>query len=291
MKLYIIGNGFDLYHNLKTSYGDFHDYIKIKDHDVYRFVNDYAPAGDEWNELESSLGSIDFYNIIYDCENFLVPYSDENFRSHDHHSFQYEVGNIAENLSSKLLQHFSSWIKSIKVPVDPVFRKFKFFELDSIFLTFNYTNTLEYLYLIEKEKIKHIHGSISDGSKITLGHSWERSVTINPSPGAEQDIRICDAYDSLDDMFDINFKNCKKIIKEEMEYFESLSSVSEVIIIGHSLSDVDAEYFKEILKFAPKNTIWRYALRDPQNDHEKTQMLIHLGINEKFIRNIPMHSL
>ena len=43
MKLYIIGNGFDCFHNLPTTYEDFRKYLKEKDEEVYTVVQT-APA-------------------------------------------------------------------------------------------------------------------------------------------------------------------------------------------------------------------------------------------------------
>lgn len=38
--------------------------------------------------------------------------------------------------------------------------------------------------------------------------------------------------------------NCKDIIKNHQEFFDGLSNVSRIIVVGHSLSPVDWDYLK-----------------------------------------------
>lgn len=108
-----------------------------------------------------------------------------------------------------------TFLSKIEVPKDGRYKKFKSLGNEAIFLTFNYTSTLERLYSINESNIKHIHGLIDDGSEIILGHGWERTKTVNPAPGVDQDTRERGGYDLLDEMFDSNFKNCSEIINEE----------------------------------------------------------------------------
>ncbi|ENR5392236.1 bacteriophage abortive infection AbiH family protein [Providencia rettgeri] len=292
MKLYIIGNGFDLFHGMKTSYNDFKAFVRGADYDVYQAVNDFAPAGDEWNELESSLGDIDFYNIIEECEMYLTPYGADDFKDRDHHTYEFEIERITNNLTSDLLNQFCNWVSKIEVPEGNQYKKFKTIDHDAIFLTFNYTSTLEQLYSINKDNVKHIHGSINDSSsEIILGHGWERTETVNPAPGIDQDTRMSGAYALLDEMFDSNFKNSSEIINQEHVFFNSLSSVTEIVVIGHSLSHVDSRYFEEILNYVPQNTIWRYALRTIEQDQEKTDSLVNLGVKKEHIKNVLLSSL
>ncbi|EPQ4370702.1 TPA: bacteriophage abortive infection AbiH family protein [Klebsiella aerogenes] len=291
MILYIIGNGFDLYHDMKTGYSDFKNYVKRENYDVYNAVEKFAPAGDEWNELESSLGDIDFYNIVEECAMYLTPYGAEAFKASDHHDYEFEIDRIIGNLTTDLLGQFCNWVSKIEVPEGDQFKKFLTLDPKATFLTFNYTNTLERLYSINEVNIKHIHGAIEDGSDIILGHGWERTRTVNPAPGIDQDIRESGAYELLDRMFDSNFKNCSEIISQESVFFNSLNSVTQIVVIGHSLSHVDSKYFKEILKHAPQSTIWQYALRNINQDQEKTDLLVNLGVIRENIKNVLISSL
>ena len=53
-KLYIIGNGFDLYHNIPSSLSQFKAFIKKEDSFVFNEVDKYLPVDEDWNNLEAS---------------------------------------------------------------------------------------------------------------------------------------------------------------------------------------------------------------------------------------------
>lgn len=46
MRLYIIGNGFDMRHGLPTGYKHFKSYVEKNDQDLYDAIEEYIPAGD-----------------------------------------------------------------------------------------------------------------------------------------------------------------------------------------------------------------------------------------------------
>lgn len=64
MKLYIIGNGFDIAHGLPTQYWDFRKYLEKVDYDflrafemryyIYPNMSDEAKKNLLWNELETN---------------------------------------------------------------------------------------------------------------------------------------------------------------------------------------------------------------------------------------------
>ncbi|MEH4226202.1 AbiH family protein [Escherichia coli] len=60
--------------------------------------------------------------------------------------------------------------------------------------------------------------------------------------------------------FGNTFKPSEDIIKEENVFFSSLKNVDEVIVLGHSLAEVDGEYFTEINKSIQENARWIVAL-------------------------------
>ena len=60
--LYIIGNGFDLYHGLPTSYGHFSDYVKEHDNELAELVEKYyfhKINSDFWSDFEENLSGLD----------------------------------------------------------------------------------------------------------------------------------------------------------------------------------------------------------------------------------------
>lgn len=54
-------------------------------------------------------------------------------------------------------------------------------------------------------------------------------------------------------------KDSREIIKEHLEFFDSLSETTQVVAIGHSLSPVDWDYFRKVRNAAPKAS-WFFGL-------------------------------
>lgn len=65
--LYILGNGFDIAHGLKTKYSDFYKYLlENKDTQtfLYNIINAYGTYDDEWwNTFEENLGDGSWFEI------------------------------------------------------------------------------------------------------------------------------------------------------------------------------------------------------------------------------------
>nr|WP_282563894.1 bacteriophage abortive infection AbiH family protein [Providencia alcalifaciens] len=265
MRLYIIGNGFDIRHGLPTGYKHFKSYVAKNDQELYDSIEEYIPAGDEWNELESALGEIDYELILQNSEMFLASYNTDDWSDAYHHDYQYEVDKITRMLSARLKKQFADWVKGINIAdaynseqyIPPIPR-------ESLYFSFNYTNTLQQIYAVPDEQIIHIHGNCSYDDDLILGHSFRVEKSLNPYIGPDQDTRIAEAYDSIDEYFGNTFKPSEDIIediiKEESVFFSSLKNVDEVIVLGHSLAEVDGKYFAEINKSIQENARWIVAL-------------------------------
>ncbi|EMM9640901.1 MULTISPECIES: bacteriophage abortive infection AbiH family protein [Morganellaceae] len=265
MRLYIIGNGFDIRHGLPTGYKHFKSYVAKNDQELYDSIEEYIPAGDEWNELESALGEIDYELILQNSEMFLASYNTDDWSDAYHHDYQYEVDKITRMLSARLKKQFADWVKGINIAdadnseqyIPPIPR-------ESLYFSFNYTNTLQQIYAVPDEQIIHIHGNCSYDDDLILGHSFRVEKSLNPYIGPDQDTRIAEAYDSIDEYFGNTFKPSEDIIediiKEKRVFFSSLKNVDEVIVLGHSLAEVDGKYFAEINKSIQENARWIVAL-------------------------------
>src|SRR5690625_2865175 len=186
-KLFIIGNGFDTAHCLKTSYSCFRNYllesypkidmydsslpdfkimpdggIKYNDEQVlstlFYLLNEAEMDESEWNKIESSLGYLN-YNLLYD--NFEEVYDKDGTINYWHTAQRNE--DIASDLIipiTSIQDYFKEWIESIDLTKVKSIKKFKdLIEKNDKFLTFNYTNTLEKVYDVKESDICHIHGN------------------------------------------------------------------------------------------------------------------------------------
>ena len=153
--LYIIGNGFDLAHGLKTKYNDFRKWLE--ESGFHSFVNrmealypDVKNANGEWNDIETALGHFKMPDVIaYDKY-----FTDCNCSE----EVALPVGDNIKSVTVSLSGNLWKWIKT----VDLLKAKHMFLlNENALFVSFNYTLTLESVYEIPLDNVWHIHGSVS----------------------------------------------------------------------------------------------------------------------------------
>lgn len=145
--LYVIGNGFDLWHGIPSRYADFRKYLESADPEVFRAVQDYVPADENWSDLEESLANLDVDHIVDSLGHFMGWYGSDDWSDAGHHTFQYEVQLVVQRLSRELRSRFGDWIRTLVVPTpQTATKRLRSLESDALFLSFNYTSTLRSLY-------------------------------------------------------------------------------------------------------------------------------------------------
>lgn len=88
-KLYVIGNGFDLWHGIPSSLAEFKHYMQSADLDVYRDVEEYLPVGEDWCDLEKALAELDADMLTENLGHFMASYGANDWSDSGHHDFQY----------------------------------------------------------------------------------------------------------------------------------------------------------------------------------------------------------
>lgn len=194
--LFIIGNGFDRAHGLKTSYEDFHDFLRSQydvtdeedmlyldghmyqnkdgeldcDDDVAagflaRLISQAEPDSEQWSALEDSLGKLDYSEIF---DSVIEQYDKDGDPDYWRNVALYE--NMADSLSvviGKFSLYFANWVHSIDIKKVKENKKFRgLMQPGDLFLTFNYTELLEEVYKVNS--VCHIHGK--RGEKLVFGH-------------------------------------------------------------------------------------------------------------------------
>lgn len=252
-KLYVIGNGFDLWHGIPSSYAQFKEYVRRHDGDLFDAVDSYLPAGEDWSDLESALADVDVDRIIDDLGHFMQSYSAEDWSDAGHHDFQYEVDQVVQCLSTELRVWFGKWIRSLELPTpSTATRRLNGIDANAVFLTFNYTLTLGSLYAVPDAHVLHIHGEARmQDNELILGHAWNPAErrSLNDRPDIEDiDTRLIEAHGILDDYFSRTFKPSEQLIRENQSFFNQLGAIQTVHVLGHSLSEVDLPYILALLR-------------------------------------------
>ena len=256
--LYIIGNGFDLYHGLPTSYGHFRDYVKEHDNELAELVERYyfhKKDSDFWSDFEDNLSGLDDdllreYGLIY-----LEDYGCKNWRDAFHHDYPFELDNKLDRITHGIRNSFCNWLSQISF--DGLGQKDIPIEKNAYYLTFNYTCTLEKIYDIPKQNILHIHGSFTghDNDEIVYGHGghqYKKEKEID-------DPRIAEGEEIIKDYFEKTKKPVKQIIHRYNKFFyRMVVDVNNVTIVGHSMNEIDSPYFKRICNSIKGRVDWTY---------------------------------
>lgn len=317
--LFIIGNGFDIYHKYNSRYSDFKNYLMGSDYELIKTLERYITDGEElWCYFEESLANLNTDQLSEDFEESLVSYEDDNWSDSYHHEYENYIKDEIKKLTSGVKNAFYDWIRTLspgsqydedgyevddideeQIEIDINSKKISIGNMEnSKFLNFNYTNSLEYLYSISPSKITHIHGKVGDNlSNIILGHG------VDPKELAQQfeldedgdwsgDPRVYNTLELYKEYYKNNSKPTRKIIQKHKDFFESLEAIEEIYILGHSLSEVDIPYIKTIINnINLKNVKWivSYYSKSEKDNHKKK--LQDLGIKERNISLVTLEEL
>ena len=290
-KLYIIGNGFDLHHNLKTSYYNFRDYLKNHNREIYDLLEQYVCCSDDlWGDFEESLAKLDTDELYCDNSNLLrnIEIGDISEDYYDPYEFSNEMERIYDKLTIELIEAFKDFIYEAMSVDDLEILKHKIdIDINARFLCFNYTDTLERIYHIQYNNINYIHNSIKESSEdIILGHSIDPSKFILKI----KDNDYYKPYDEgrliLNEYFETMHKPTDKIIKKNRSYFNSLSNIDKVYVFGHSISKVDIPYFEKIVQIINRNVEWVVSYYEEEEIETFKNTLKNIGVSSKinFVR-------
>ena len=269
--LIVIGNGFDRWQGLDTSYSDFHRYylehrdeilkkLHIKKH-IYAspsdaegekmneewsdvevvFTDPFEPCeleADFWNSFESSLGEIDAERI-----NLFFGKDRAGLRS---------LNRAVRNAKRILTEAFCGWVASITI--DQQKQSDYHFGKNCVFINFNYTETLEKRFGIPESDIYHIHGLASDPKSIVFGHNKHPQVPdmfFRKLGG-----RFGGLY-QIEEMLYETDKHCQDNIQLLCMYLAlrgvACEEIKDIYVLGQSMSPVDLEYFDFLMRCSKVN--------------------------------------
>lgn len=240
MILYIIGNGFDIAHDIKCRYSDFHNYL-IKNNIDFTLSTllDTFPLDLEWSNFEDALSS----------PNELIE------RQID--SLDYGV-----YVKETIQDGFNKWVKTLDLQPINTFASLK---PNSIFLSFNYTSVLEIGYNINEKRVCHIHRLAADSYffnnvDMAFGHGKKCS------PDKENTLVGC------------LYKDTSAYFEASKHFFDDwMYKIEKVVIIGFSYSTIDLYYFKKI-KEMTHNPKWYCGFHTEKDKKSAEKYMSLLGI-------------
>lgn len=300
MKLYIIGNGFDLNHDIKTSYNDYKVFLEKNYSEIfYEYEHfDYLSVLNDtrWADIESSL-TIDYDALIDKALQYYPEYMDDSDSKWG--MIKIDVESQTEFIKPFTGKCFYEWLCGFKV-----IEAKKKFQLDKadFYVNFNYTDTLEQIYNIPADHILHIHGQFSK-----IKNLCDDSVIRKEIQFGTPYLNSNDVYNELEtkyeerDFFAVSIEPgirdiCEFIEKssknthdnyEKLKSFLKQKEITEVIIMGHSLNSIDYAYYSDILLPANENKLWVFYIRekDTQTKREVEEFVLKNNLSNHKIKN------
>lgn len=256
----IIGNGFDIWQGLNTSYSQFQQYyimhrdeilnrLHIKKHVfinkvgqkiecsdveiIYGDPFDPSELEDEfWNTFEASLNKLDAerLNLFFGKEK----------------SGLKNMQRCIRNARRILREAFCNWIATINIEACDA--EYEFGD-NCVFINFNYTDTLLKRFSVKETKEFHIHGEASNRKSIIYGHSshpQEPEHMLTQFGG-----RFLGLY-YVDRVLYETDKHCQDNIQVLCIFLALHATMCEeiknVYVLGHSMGPADIEYFDFLIR-------------------------------------------
>lgn len=288
--LHIIGNGFDLAHDLKTSYGDFREWILSHKDDFpineFFLEEAFGCSNDElWSNFETVLGRMDPLTYL---KGVYSEYKNEEMEDQSEKVSSYVMSNFGSTFEN-VIEGFGQWARYINVAeAESKIRELEnLFQFDTkgLFVNFNYTNTLERVYQIPRQSILHIHGDAEDKhSQIIVGHDTDYKQYEQPLETYIDKIGVLN-YSDIKPFLIQDLVNIRKPINQkvgECNCFLKDKEIDSVVVMGLSYGDVDIPYLENIAELYPKAS-WTLSVHSEKDEDKAKTMIQKLGVSAKLV--------
>ena len=242
---------------------------------------------EEWNEFEDALYYLDLQAVMDEATMFIddgiynEDYSlSENRRDKQMFYAERDYQMYAEALrdaSVMIKELFRKWINTVSIDGgkiafgwDYICNKGDGIRPDDIFVSFNYTETLEKIYGIPESQVYHIHGYRKKSGELIVGHGDDESRNFN----TEHII----AADLLEEAIRNLRKDTDAVIRNNGDLWQKIrdTDISEVYSFGFSFNAVDLPYINRIawVLSAHRDVVWRLNVRDHGEKNDRNRQVI-----------------
>ena len=289
-KLFIIGNGFDLAHNLPTRFNpDFMNFALKYEQD--NFWDLYQTRDDNiWADFENLLSYPDFNSLEEIFDGYAPDYLSDRESDRDAIIFQVDLNG---NLKDALYEFASNAENFLNNTQSNSFFE-RTLDSDGYYINFNYTHTLEDIYYIPSEQILHIHGEVGKNN-LKLGYP---QGNFKPEKyfydvrakgrGPYAEIEVEDYINNIEDYYvriayEGLLNKCKSFYKEiELDILKdfldkNMCKIEDIVVYGHSCA-IDFEYFRYLNIRYPK-AHWKFYTRETKSKNNINHMINKYNIS------------
>lgn len=282
--LYIIGNGFDIHHEIPSGYLDFHNWLdEVEDWETQMTIEEIFGYCNSnwWKHFEENLGSANTLDIAMEevRENY-PDFGSDDFSDGYWYDAEIAVEQKFEDAYNIIRCAFKKWVATLPYGLEK--KKLRLIKKGSVFINFNYSLTLEKLYHIPELQVLHIHGKSGGTDELVLGHGLSVKEIESmmeagePTLDEEGDDFVTQRAKgaAINGVYEQR-KKVDEIIKKHKEWFGSLRDVSYIHFYGHSFADVDLPYFREIFRIVNRNKVMVEANAFTDEDIKAVNSFMH----------------
>lgn len=265
-KLFLIGNGFDRWQGLPTSYDNFRQYYFTHILEItkqLRIKTEEDKAGNIITPVEKIFG--DIFNpaalpgeFFWNFESSMALLDDQNIALYFGKSNKgvYQMQETLNDALEILRRAFGDWIKSILIEDKDIGYRF---DDSCYFINFNYTNTLEKRFQVDEGNVNYIHGDFSDTESIVFGHSKHPEIAFpelmeqrfTHRIGGGKSKRLRELYLVEEVLYETD-KHVQDNIDDLCEFMTidglHIEDITDIYVLGHSFGEPDYEYFEFLVK-------------------------------------------
>lgn len=302
--LYIFGNGFDIAHGIRTPYAAFREFLK-ENHESFlttfesmyniQPLDDTEPwytkeaqerwdksvINDLWWSFEEKIGHPDVEGMYDSAYSMVDTMPMEGIIDTMNVYWREQYGFV-----DKLQKYVLEWLQTIDTSQATCKKDSLINNGNDLFMSFNYTDTLEKVYGIKD--VLHLHGGIQSCCEIApiMGHgnkyvidSYRRKAKAAQEEYVEWYESICNA---IADFCESLYKDTDAIISENDDFFSALWDVNQVVCLGLSFGDVDVPYLDRIAYEVRPETKWLVYYHSDEDLKRLKSVFGIIGISRKF---------
>lgn len=294
MKLFIIGNGFDLAHGIPSRYDPDFKNIAERIEQISYFWDIYQSRDDDiWAHFENHLANPDFNKLEEIFDGYAPDYYSDY--EHDRDAIITQV-----DLNGKLMDALYEFADQAENSINskrPLSKYEEDFISNGLFITTNYTHTLEKLYGISRNNVLHIHGEVG-ADNLILGYPEGtykpetyfydvRQKGRGPYRKVEFEQHIEDMIQ--DGLIDYYTYTAYKALIDKTKSFSKAPRITlledflkdnifhEIVVIGHSCA-IDYPYFEYLIKKYPQAK-WNFNPFDEDTKENIEKLIKYLGVS------------
>lgn len=265
--LILIGNGFDIWQNLDTSYKSFERYYEAHlDEVLKRFhLKKYIKYNDDGTIAVDSEGNTITYSDVelfygdpfkpqkldhtfwWNLETSMDKIDDQQINYFFGRDGVKNIKRCAENAQKILKEMFRDWVATIQISDE--ISKYAFGD-NVLFVNFNYTDTLLKRFGVKEVNEFHIHGVANDKESIIVGHATHPEYPYEP-------LRLFKNRPRMEGLYYIEefLYNSDKHIEDnymKLQMFCGLhgariENIKKFFVLGLGFGDADLGYIKHLI--------------------------------------------